>query len=263
MRIVTWTVNGLRAAIRKGIDNWFADVDAEIWMLQETRVLEEQLPKEWEWPATHQVILHPAEKKGYSGVATLSSVDMVEKTRGMEGKLDPTDSEGRVLVTKHGNLTCINTYLPSGSNKEERQLFKEQWMDEWRTWLRPYLESEHPVLVVGDLNIAHTEDDIWNPKGNAKSSGFLPQERQWFTELLADGWHDLFREHVGEGVKLYSWWSNRGQARAKDRGWRIDYMLANEALMPFVQSIRIDRQGGIDISDHAPVLLDLNSDVTS
>ena len=263
MRIVTWNVNGLRAAIRKGIDNWFEDVDAEIWMLQETRVLEEQFPKGWGWPATHQTILHPAEKKGYSGVATLSSVDMDELRRGMESDLDPTDSEGRVLVTKHGKLTCINTYLPSGSNKEERQLFKEQWMDEWKAWLQPYLESKEPVLVVGDLNIAHTEDDIWNPKGNAKSSGFLPQEREWFTELLADGWHDLFREHVGEGVKLYSWWSNRGQARAKDRGWRIDYMLANEALMPFIQSIRIDRQGGIDISDHAPVILELDDAVTS
>ena len=167
MRIVTWNVNGLRAAIRKGIDNWFEDVDAEIWMLQETRVLEEQFPKGWGWPATHQTILHPAEKKGYSGVATLSSVDMDELRRGMESDLDPTDSEGRVLVTKHGKLTCINTYLPSGSNKEERQLFKEQWMDEWKAWLQPYLESKEPVLVVGDLNIAHTEDDIWNPKGNS------------------------------------------------------------------------------------------------
>ena len=263
MRVVTWNVNGLRAAIRKGIDGWFESVDAEIWLLQETRVLEEQFPKGWNWPSTHQALLHPAAKKGYSGVATLSSIDMVEERRGMISSIDANDSEGRIIVTKHGNLTCINTYLPSGSNKEERQNFKEQWMDEWRTWLGPYLQLSTPVLVVGDLNIAHTEDDIWNAKGNAKSSGFLPQEREWFSNLLRDGWHDLFREHVGEGVKLYSWWSNRGQARAKDRGWRIDYMLGNEALMPFVESIRIDRQGGLDISDHAPVILDLSDQVTS
>ena len=98
---------------------------------------------------------------------------MDELRRGMGGKMDPSDSEGRILVTQHGALTCVNTYLPSGSNKDERQLFKEAWMNEWRSWLQPYLESDKPVLVVGDLNIAHTEDDIWNPKGNAKSSGFL------------------------------------------------------------------------------------------
>ena len=107
MRIVTWNVNGLRAAIRKGIDNWFEDVDAEIWMLQETRVLEEQFPKGWNWPEAHQAILHPAEKKGYSGVATLSSCEMTEQQRGMNGMLDPTDSEGRILVTQHLSLIHI------------------------------------------------------------------------------------------------------------------------------------------------------------
>ena len=152
----------------------------------------------------------------------------------------------------------INTYLPSGSSKEERQNYKEQWMDEWYDFVSPMLLSDKPVILAGDLNIAHTEDDIWNPKGNAKSSGFLPQEREWFSKLLTDGWHDLFREQVGEGEKIYSWWSNRGQARAKDRGWRIDYFLGNPAAAAITKSCRIERRGGLEVSDHAPVILDLH-----
>jgi exodeoxyribonuclease-3 len=176
---------------------------------------------------------------------------------GKAGQQDPNDSEGRVIVSTHGDFTCINTYLPSGSNKVERQQFKEAWMEEWRQFIKPYLKMKTPVIVCGDLNIAHTEDDIWNPKGNAKQSGFLPHEREWFSELLNDGWHDAFREYVGEGVKTYSWWSNRGQARVKDRGWRIDYFLLNPAAKKRVKSVSIKREGGLEISDHAPVILEL------
>ena len=197
MRIVTWNVNGIRAAIRKGLDRFFEKIDADVWMLQEVRCLNEQLPKDWSIPEGHEMILHPAQKKGYSGVATISRVEMDEQGRGMQGKIDPEDSEGRVLVTKHDDMILVNTYLPSGSSKEERQKYKEDWMAQWRDFIQPLLNSEYTVIVAGDLNIAHTENDIWNPKGNAKTSGFLPHEREWFGELLNDGWHDLFREHVG------------------------------------------------------------------
>ena len=258
MRIVTWNVNGIRAAIRKGIDKFFDKIEADVWMLQEVRCLEEQLPKDWNVPGGYEMILHPAQKKGYSGVATLSKGEMKEQGRGMQGKLDPDDSEGRVLVTKHDDLILVNTYLPSGSSKEERQRYKETWMEQWRDFIQPLLKSEHTVIVAGDLNIAHTENDIWNPKGNMKSSGFLPHERQWFSDLLSEGWHDLFREHVGPDEKTFSWWSNRGQARAKDRGWRIDYLLGNQAALERLKSVTIDRQGGLEVSDHAPVILDLH-----
>ena len=169
MRFVSWNVNGLRAAIRKGIDAYFEDLNADVMMLQETRTLEEQLPKGWSWPSGWQVTLHPAEKKGYSGVATGTTSSHTVVQTGKGGDLDPSDLEGRVLVTEVNGVVCINTYLPSGSNKDERQQFKEGWMEEWRTFIRPYLDDERPVVVCGDLNIAHTEDDIWNPKGNAKS----------------------------------------------------------------------------------------------
>lgn len=258
MRIVTWNVNGIRAAIRKGIDRFFEKIDADVWMLQEVRCLEEQLPKDWSIPSGYEMILHPAEKKGYSGVATISNTEMIEEGRGMKGTIDPNDSEGRVLVTKHDDVLLVNTYLPSGSSKEERQQYKETWMSQWRDFIRPLLQSDYTVIVAGDLNIAHTGNDIWNPKGNAKTSGFLPHEREWFSDLLGDGWYDLFREHVGPDEKIYSWWSNRGQARVKDRGWRIDYLLGNEAARVRMKSVEIDRQGGLEVSDHAPVILDLH-----
>ena len=258
MRLVSWNVNGIRAAIRKGIDGYFQSIDADIWMLQEVRALPEQLPKNWDWPDGYETFMHTAEKKGYSGVATLSRTPMEIISTGKKSALDPKDSEGRIITSKHGDLLCINTYLPSGSSGAERQRYKEQWMAEWREYLQEYVSLETPVIVCGDLNIAHTEDDIWNPKGNAKMSGFLPHERQWFSDLLDDGWHDAFREVTGEGVKTYSWWSNRGQARAKDRGWRIDYFLLNKSAMKLVSNVRIERQGGLEISDHAPVIIDLN-----
>ena len=258
MRFVSWNVNGLRAAIRKGIDTYFDDFDADVTMLQETRTLEEQLPKNWTWPTGWQVTLHPAEKKGYSGVATASKQPHGVLARGHGGSTDPMDCEGRVLVCELEGVICINTYLPSGSNKEERQRFKDEWMEQWRSFLRPYFDDNRPVIVCGDLNIAHTEDDIWNPKGNAKSSGFLPHERSWFSDLLDDGWTDAFRHLAGEGDKTYSWWSNRGQARAKDRGWRIDYFLLNKAATAALKDCFIVRQGGLDVSDHAPVVLDLD-----
>ena len=258
MRIVTWNVNGIRAAIRKGIDRFFEKIDADVWMLQEVRCLEEQLPKDWSIPSGYEMILHPAERKGYSGVATITNTEMIEEGRGMKGTIDPNDSEGRVLVTKHDDVLLVNTYLPSGSSKEERQQYKETWMSQWRDFIRPLLQSDYTVIVAGDLNIAHTGNDIWNPKGNAKTSGFLPHEREWFSDLLGDGWYDLFREHVGPDEKIYSWWSNRGQARVKDRGWRIDYLLGNEAARNRVKSVEIDRQGGLEVSDHAPVILDLH-----
>ena len=259
MRIVTWNVNGIRAAIRKGLDKFIDKMNADVLMLQEVRCLPEQLPKDWKVPEGYEMILHPAEKKGYSGVATLSKGPMKEQGRGMKGSLDPTDSEGRVLITEHDDLLLVNTYLPSGSSKEERQIYKETWMEQWRQFIQPLIALEKPVIVAGDLNIAHTENDIWNPKGNAKSSGFLPHEREWFSDLLNDGWHDLFREHVGPDAKLFSWWSNRGQARIKDRGWRIDYLLGNKIAFDLLVSVEIDRQAGLEVSDHAPVILDLHS----
>ena len=130
-------------------------------------------------------------------------------------------------------------------------------MDAWSEWLQVLLASEDPVIVAGDLNIAHTESDIWNPSGNRTTSGFLPQERDWFTNLIEQGWVDLHRRHVGARQGPYTWWSNRGRARELDRGWRIDYMLGNDRAAEQVEEITVLREGGMVISDHAPLILDL------
>jgi exodeoxyribonuclease-3 len=261
MRIVSWNVNGIRAAIRKGLDDFVERIGPDVLLLQEVRALEEQLPKDWT-PPLAEVAWHPAQKKGYSGVSTWANDPFEVLGKGMESSLDINDSEGRIIHTRHRlgetSLHCVNVYLPSGSSKIERQLFKEQWMEDLLSWAQRFIGHDEPVLLCGDLNIAHTEDDIWNPSGNRLTSGFLPQEREWFTRLLNGGWHDLFRIHRGEGKGPYSWWSNRGQARAKDRGWRIDYVLANDAALPHLQNAEIMREGGLVVSDHAPVIIDLN-----
>jgi len=258
MRLVTWNVNGLRAAIRKGLDDFITKLDPDVLLLQEIRCLPEQLPADWSVPDGYEMIWHPAIRKGYSGVATLSKISMEEIGRGMPSTMDSQDSEGRLLHTRHGNLHCINTYLPSGSAKIERQMFKEEWMVEFREHISQFLDSDLPVIVAGDLNIAHTEQDIWNARSNQNTSGFLPHEREWFSALLGDGWQDLFRIHVGAGQGPYSWWSNRGRARELDRGWRIDYLLANATATAGLKSAEILREGGLVVSDHAPVIVDLN-----
>ncbi|MEE2758812.1 MAG: exodeoxyribonuclease III [Candidatus Thermoplasmatota archaeon] len=255
MRLVTWNLNGIRAAIRKGLDEWMEDIDADVWLFQEVRALPEQLPKDWKLPDGHEVLWHPAEKKGYSGVATFSRLGIEEISRGIGTNLDPSDSEGRVLTTKCGPIVCINIYLPNGAR---RQSYKDRWLEDLLVWAKDYLNSPEPVVLVGDLNIAHTEADIWNPSGNRMTSGFLDHEREWFDRFLASGWHDLHRIHFGDQKGPYTWWSNRGQARALDRGWRIDYVLANNAAYSIFESAEVNRQAGLACSDHAPLIIDFD-----
>ena len=257
MRLVTWNLNGIRAAIRKGLDDFVERINPDILLLQEVRALPEQLPKDWTSPMPH-TLMHPAEKKGYSGVATWSKESFDEMGRGISTTLDYDDAEGRMLHTYHKGIHCLNCYLPSGSSGDARQSWKEAWMDDLLEWARPFTELDEPEFLCGDLNVAHTEDDIWNPTGNRGTSGFLPQERAWFDRLLESGWSDLLRISVGPGKGPYSWWSNRGQARQLDRGWRIDYILANAAGAPLLQRASVMREGGLVVSDHAPVIVDLD-----
>ena len=258
MRIVTWNLNGIRAAHRKGLDDFINKIDSDVWLFQEVRALPEQMPKDWQPIGGHEIIWHPAEKKGYSGVSTWSRIGISEEGRGISTNVDINDSEGRVLHTKHGNLHCINIYLPNGGANIERQKFKDQWLEDLLIWSKKFIDLDEPVLLCGDLNIAHTENDIWNPSGNRNTSGFLTHEREWFTRLLSIGWYDLLRIDSGDIKGPYSWWSNRGQARALNRGWRIDYALANDAALEIFQSARILREGGLTVSDHAPLIIDLD-----
>ncbi len=255
MRITTWNVNGLRAALKKGFPEWLEQIAPDVLLLQEIRTLPEQLPAPWRAPDGWHVHWHPAEKKGYAGTAVWSRHPIEDVQTG----LSDDDPEGRVLSVRTGGVRAVSVYLPSGSSGDARQAVKEVWMDQFLAWSGALADADEPVWMGGDLNVAHTEQDIWNAKGNAKNSGFLPHERAWFTTLLERGWHDAFRAHFGDVQGPYSWWSNRGQARQKDRGWRIDYLLGNAVAARSVTSVEVAREAGLQCSDHAPVTVTLDS----
>ena len=253
MRITTWNVNGLRAALRKGFAEILDQVAPDILLLQEVRALPEQLPAEWANPDGWHVHWHPAEKKGYSGTAIWSRQPMEILGTGLDGD----DPEGRVVRALIDGVEVASVYLPSGSSSEERQQVKDVWLDNFAPWSNAFLRKRRPVIMGGDFNIAHTERDIFYAKSNENTSGFLPHEREWMGELFDTGWRDFVRQHYGEIQGPYSWWSNRGRARELDRGWRIDYLLGNAAAAKRFQAADICRDGGLTVSDHAPVTIDL------
>lgn len=258
MRITTWNVNGLRAAIRKGIDRFVDQLAPDVLMLQEIRCTPEQLGGAWTPscglpPADWHVHWHAAARLGYAGVVTWSRAPIEVLGTGLDGE----DPEGRVLSARVGGVRVVNVYLPSGAAGPERQAAKEAWMARFLPWAARLAALPEPVVLGGDLNIAHTENDIHDPRRGSKISGFLPHEREWFTRLLATGWTDTVRRHFGDRKGPYSWWSNFGKAREQDRGWRIDYLLANAAAAERVADAGILREGGLVVSDHAPVWIEL------
>lgn len=254
MRITTWNVNGLRAALKKGFAGFLEDIQPDILLLQEIRVHPEQLTEEWRAPSGWKVKWHPADRKGYSGTAIWSKWPFEVLGTGTS-EADP-DPEGRLLTIAARGLTISSVYLPSGSSGPQRQLAKEAWMKRFHRWAGR-ISKGGPVILGGDLNIAHTDQDIFYAKSNQNTSGFLPHEREWFGNLLGSGWHDLSRIHYGDVQGPYSWWSNRGRARELDRGWRIDYLLANAEARKRFRSAVIHREAGLAVSDHAPVSVDL------
>ena len=257
MRITTWNVNGLRAALRKGFGDCLARIAPDVLLLQEVRSLPEQLPEEWVQPVGWNVHWHAAKKKGYAGTAVWSRWPMEVLGVGLEdGESDP---DGRVLRVRIRDVILASVYLPSGSSGPERQAYKEQWMARFFPWARRMAAKRTPVVLGGDLNIAHTERDIYYAKGNANNSGFLPHEREWFGRLLDTGWADFVRQHLGDIDGPYSWWSNRGRARELDRGWRIDYLLGNRPAAKLLADASVYRPGGLTVSDHAPVTINLTA----
>jgi len=251
LSVASLNVNGLRSAGRHGFLPWLDGARPDLLLLQEVRARPEQVDDALRSPAGWDSRWLCAEKPGYSGVSTLSRLPVQRHVEGCE--LDWADSQGRFLRSDFDTLTTLNLYLPSGSSSEQAQARKDAFLEHFLAYAARLLDEGRPMLLCGDFNIAHTELDIHNPKGNAKNSGFLPHERAWMSELLALGWHDVLREqHVGE-AGLYSWWSNRGRAREKDLGWRLDYVLATPDLAARVVDARVDKHAGL--SDHAPVLV--------
>lgn len=255
MRITTWNVNGLRAAVRKGFVDHLQQIKPDVLLLQEIRCTPEQLPDEIARPKGWHVTWHPAEKLGYAGTAVWSRQPHTVVARGLDA--GEPDDQGRVLRIKTDGVQLVSVYLPSGSSSPQRQVAKEAWMARFMPWAEKLKRARTPTLMGGDFNIAHTERDIFYAKSNQKQSGFLPHERAWFGDLLGKGWRDIVREHAGDVDGPYSWWSNRGQARKLDRGWRIDYLLANPAAAKRAAASATHRDAGLACSDHAPVSVDL------
>ena len=250
--VASLNLNGIRSAERRGFSDWLARTRPDHLLLQELRAHPEQVPDEVRSPVGYNCRWECALKKGYAGTAIYTRSMPDTWTTGLG--LDWADTEGRVVRADLPELSMVSLYLPSGSSSEERQERKFAFMDHAMSWLAGLLDEGRPMIVCGDWNIAHTEADIWNPKGNKKNSGFLPEEREWFSEVLALGWRDVFRElHPDEGG-LYSWWSNRGRAREHDKGWRLDYVLTTPDLAERAVSARIERDA--ELSDHAPVVVE-------
>ena len=254
MRIITYNVNGIRAAIKKGFIDWLKTDPADVICLQEIKANKENIDIESIESAGYRPYFFCAQKKGYSGVAILSKLlpDNVEYGHSNE----QSDFEGRVLRADFHDVTLINAYFPSGTSGEHRQSYKYIWLDEFLDYLNNLKKTRNKLIVCGDYNIAHKEIDIHNPVSNKKTSGFLPEERMWFDKLLENGFTDSFR-YLNKEPHQYSWWSvMRPSTRLENKGWRIDYINVTDNLQDQIQSVKI--LPDVKHSDHCPVFLELS-----
>ena len=253
MKIISYNVNGIRAAIKKGFLEWLAQEAPDIIGLQEVKATLDQIDAGTFQDLGYHVFWMPAIKKGYSGVAILSRIEPRQVVYGCN--MEAYDSEGRVLRLDFDTFSFMNVYMPSGTTGEVRQQFKYQWLEDFYQYI-DQLKGEMNLIIGGDYNIAHQPTDIHDPIGNRNSTGFLPAEREWFTSFLASGFVDTFR-YLQPEAQQYSWWSFRAQARKKNLGWRIDYLLADQRLQNQLVSASILNEA--HHSDHCPVSLILET----
>ena len=254
MKLISWNVNGLRAVVNKGFKEFFKEIDADIFCIQETKMQEAQLDENiLEIFEGYNAYWNSAEKKGYSGTAIFTKQKPLNVTYGI-GK-EEHDKEGRVITLEFEKFYMVNIYTPNSKRELERLDYRQLWEDEIRAYLLKLKENKS-VVMCGDLNVAHTEIDLKNPKTNIKNAGFTDEERAKMTELLNAGFVDTYRYKYPEVEGKYSWWSYMFHAREKNAGWRIDYFIVSENLKDKIEDAKIldDIYG----SDHCPVELDLN-----
>lgn len=252
MRLVSWNVNGIRAAIRNGFWAWLAEAQPQIVCLQETRIQPEQLTGEMREPPGYHTYWHSAERKGYSGVATFSQAEPSPVQVGFG--IPPFDREGRVLITGHPGFTLVNAYFPSGQRGHDRVAFKIEFYDALLDYCQGLRAQGQRLVVCGDLNTAHQPIDLARPKQNVKTSGFLPEEREALGRWIEQGFVDTYRL-LHPQTQAYTWWTYRLNARARNIGWRLDYFLVSEELVPQVRAARI--LSDVTGSDHCPVELEI------
>ena len=247
MKFISWNVNGLRACAAKGFEETFRKLDADFFCLQETKMQAGQLDMEFEG---YRSFWNYAEKKGYSGTAIFTKHEPVGVTYGMG--IDEHDHEGRVITMEMPEFYLVDVYTPNSQDELARLDYRMKWEDDFRAYLKG-LEKQKPVIVCGDLNVAHKEIDLKNPKTNRRNAGFTDEERAKFSTLLESGFIDTFRYFYPDAEGIYSWWSYRFRSREKNAGWRIDYFLVSQMLKDRIESASIHT--GILGSDHCPVEL--------
>lgn len=249
MKLISWNVNGIRACVNKGFENFFKEADADIFCIQETKCQLGQIDLEFEG---YQSYWNSAEKKGYSGTAIFTKQKPLQVQYGIG--IEEHDKEGRVITLEYENFYLVNIYTPNSKRELERLEYRQIWEDEIRKYLSK-LNKTKSVIMCGDLNVAHQEIDLKNPKTNRGNAGFTDEERSKMTELLEAGFVDSFRYLYPEKTDAYSWWSYMGRAREKNVGWRIDYFIVSEDMKKQIKEATIYPE--IMGSDHCPVGLEI------
>ena len=252
MKLISWNVNGLRACVGKNFMDFFQEMDADIFCLQETKLQEGQI--ELDLPGYYQYWNY-AVKKGYSGTAVFTKKEPLSVSYGIG--IEEHDQEGRVITLEYPEFYMVTVYTPNSQNELARLDYRMKWEEDFLAYLKR-LEENKPVIFCGDLNVAHKEIDLKNPKTNRKNAGFTDEEREKFSILLENGFVDTFRHFYPEQEGIYSWWSYRFRAREKNAGWRIDYFIVSDALKDQLESASIHQE--IFGSDHCPVELKLKFD---
>ena len=249
MKFISWNVNGLRACVQKGFLDFFNSIDADFFCIQESKLQTGQI--DLDLPGYHQYWNY-AEKKGYSGTAIFAKNEPLSVSYGIG--IEEHDREGRVITLEYDNFYLVTCYTPNSQNELKRLPYRMQWEDDFREYLKA-LDAKKPVVLCGDLNVAHNEIDLKNPKTNRKNAGFSDEERAKMTELLGSGFTDTFRYFYPDAEGIYSWWSYRFKAREKNAGWRIDYFITSKRINDKLKkaAIHTDVLG----SDHCPVEVDI------
>ncbi len=253
MKIITYNVNGIRAAVKKGFLEWLEATNPDVVCLQETKAQEEQIPVLDFQSLGYTTYSFSAKKKGYSGVAILTKLQPDNVVYGMG--MERYDNEGRFIRADFGDVSVASIYHPSGSSGDERQAFKMEWLDDFTRYVQDLRQERTQLVLAGDYNICHQAIDIHDPVRNAKNSGFLPEEREWMSQFLDLGYVDAFR-HLNKDPHHYTWWSYRANARANNKGWRIDYQMLTKNLENKLKQVEI--LSDAMHSDHCPLAIDLD-----
>jgi exodeoxyribonuclease-3 len=251
LQIISYNVNGIRSAISKGLIDWIQQTNYDIYLFQEIKANELDIPKELFENIGYECHFFSAQKKGYSGVGVVTKIKPNNVIKGMD--IPKFDFEGRLIRFDYQDITFINSYFPSGSSGDERQAIKMEYLEAFYMYIQELKKEKKKIIISGDYNICHQAIDIHDPKGNKDSSGFLPEERDWMTSYFDNGFIDTFRHFNKEEKAQYSWWSFRANARNNNKGWRIDYHVATKELEP--QLLEANILMDVKHSDHCPIYL--------